>query len=155
MGMDVYGKNPASKKGEYFRASVWSWHPLWDYCSHLAPEITEKVKYGHSNDGDGLDEENSIRLGAVLSRAVESGRVEKDATALKMLQDMAPDEPCRICAGTGYRLPVPACGAGDQPCNGCRATGKVRPATTHYTLHADLVAEFAEFLKDCGGFEIN
>ena len=28
MGMDVYGNKPRCSKGEYFRASVWSWRPI-------------------------------------------------------------------------------------------------------------------------------
>jgi hypothetical protein len=28
MGMDVYGKEPKSDKGEYFRNNVWWWRPL-------------------------------------------------------------------------------------------------------------------------------
>jgi hypothetical protein len=32
MGMDVYGKKPSSKAGEYFRANVWSWRPIHTLC---------------------------------------------------------------------------------------------------------------------------
>jgi hypothetical protein len=28
MGMDVYGRNPTSEAGKYFRANVWSWRPI-------------------------------------------------------------------------------------------------------------------------------
>ena len=52
MGMDVYGKAPTAEVGEYFRRNVWGWRPLWDMCLDLFPELTEKVEYGHSNDGD-------------------------------------------------------------------------------------------------------
>ena len=38
MGMDVYGRAPTSESGEYFRANVWSWHPIWNYCEVLAPD---------------------------------------------------------------------------------------------------------------------
>ena len=28
MGMDVYGRDPDSPAGKYFRANVWSWRPI-------------------------------------------------------------------------------------------------------------------------------
>jgi hypothetical protein len=39
MGMDVFGKAPTRKVGEYFRSNVWYWHPLWHYCEEIAPDI--------------------------------------------------------------------------------------------------------------------
>ena len=55
MGMDVYGRNPTTKQGEYFRNNVWWWHPLADYCTSVAPDITAQCNSWHHNDGDGLD----------------------------------------------------------------------------------------------------
>lgn len=39
-------------------------------------------------------------------------------------------------------------------CNACQGTGKVRPAETSYSFDESDVREFAEFLENCGGFEI-
>lgn len=55
MGMDVYGKNPLTKDGEYFRASVWSWFPLLDLCEKVGAN-TEGWQY---NDGRGLTSQES------------------------------------------------------------------------------------------------
>ena len=42
MGMDVYGRNPDSQAGKYFRANVWSWRPIHalviDLCSDFLDE---------------------------------------------------------------------------------------------------------------------
>src|SRR5215468_3135785 len=73
MGMDVIGKAPSSKTGESFMANIGWWHPLWDYCCDVAP-VARKVKYGHSNDGDGLNAEDARALGAALKQEIESGR---------------------------------------------------------------------------------
>jgi hypothetical protein len=54
MGMDVHGLKPKNPKGEYFRNNCWWWRPLWTYSQQVCPKITSKVKYGQSNDGDGL-----------------------------------------------------------------------------------------------------
>ena len=32
MTMDVMGKHPTTEAGEYFRRSVWCWHPLAEFC---------------------------------------------------------------------------------------------------------------------------
>jgi hypothetical protein len=54
MGMDVYGIKATDKEGEYFRNNCWYWRPLWQFCEQVAPNLCAKVKYGQSNDGDGL-----------------------------------------------------------------------------------------------------
>ena len=76
--MDVYGKNPANTTGEYFRRNVWGWHPLWQYCENLHPEIAELVVEGHSNSGDGLDAENSVALAKLLRLDVADGTAGND-----------------------------------------------------------------------------
>jgi len=154
MGMDVLGKAPTSGTGEYFRRSVWGWHPLWTYCEETAPEMTEKVAYGHSNDGDGLGAEDSIELSRHLREEIASGRTARYIRERDERLASLPDELCVICGGTGQRLPPPEVGAGTLPCNGCGSLGKVRPFETHYGLAVEDVAEFADFLSDCGGFEI-
>jgi len=154
MGMDVYGRKARSEVGEYFRANVWSWPELWDYCREVAPELTAKVPLAYSNDGDGLDDDDSRALAAKLLTELAAGRTAKYAgDRAKRLAEM-PSIPCTICAGTGKRLPPPACGAGDQACNGCRGLGKVRPSECHYVFDVDRVERWAAFLAECGGFEI-
>ena len=54
MGMDVIGKKPKAEVGQYFRNNVWWWHPLWEYVCEVPPALANRVRYGHSNDGDGL-----------------------------------------------------------------------------------------------------
>lgn len=76
MGMDIIGRKPTTRKGEYFRNNVWWWHPLWDYCSFVAPEICEKVTHAHSNDGDGLNEYDSKKLAKSLSASIKNGTAD-------------------------------------------------------------------------------
>lgn len=152
MGMDVSGKAPRSQVGEYFRRSVWGWHPLAAYCQQFT--AADGCSYWHSNDGDGLDDEGAAQLARDIRESIASGSATEFIKARnKELAEM-PDEDCHICGGTGFRLAVPNCGPGDNPCNGCNSTGKVRPWHTHYNLEVDDLNEFAAFLEDCGGFEI-
>lgn len=76
MGMDVYGKKPMSEKGEYFRNNVWWWHPLADYCVHVASDICEACQYWHSNDGCGLDAEDAMQLAEILQGELDSGNCD-------------------------------------------------------------------------------
>lgn len=150
MGMDVNGKNPSSKTGEYFRNNVWWWHPLWSYCEIVAPELTAKVEHGHTNDGDGLNAEDSKTLAAILEQELKHGRTQEYESAHTAKLNALPDEECWLCKGTGTRGDMVV----DHGCNGCKGKGKVRPHSTHYPFSVENVQEFAAFLKDCGGFEI-
>jgi hypothetical protein len=171
MGMDVYGKKPTNEVGRYFRRNVWGWRPLWDYVEALHPEIAELVEYGHSNDGDGLNAEKSKELSRILMEDYESGIAgEYVAERNRQLAEL-PFEDCQICEGTGIRTDEIGKQAG-QPtkelepdvaiivgrtngwCNGCNGIGKKEHFATNYYLEAEDVKEFAEFLADCGGFEI-
>jgi len=92
MGMDVMGMNATSEKGEYFRNNVWWWRPLWDYCLNEHGDIAGQVEHGHSNDGDGLDGENSRTLGLRLLEDVKTGR----AAEYKQTYDKALSELPRV-----------------------------------------------------------
>lgn len=171
MGMDVYGKNPKSEAGSYFRRNVWGWHPLWDYVENQHPEIAELVEYAHSNDGDGLDEEKSLELAKLLMDDYNSGRVaEYIAERNKALSEL-PFEDCQICEGTGIRTDELGVQAGwpekelepdiaiivgrtKGSCNACGGVGKRENWATNYYLEEDDIKEFADFLVECGGFEI-
>ena len=58
MGMDVYGRNPASPAGEYFRASIWSWRPIYGLTIELCCDLLDEETLRHMayNDGAGPDE---------------------------------------------------------------------------------------------------
>lgn len=148
MGMDVMGKDPSSKKGEYFRNNCWWWRPLWDYCCMVMPSIdNEKGQY---NDGYGLDGEGSKELARRLVAELDSGMTAIYAEQYKKLQDEAPDVTCWLCKGSGKRNDDVIKGE----CNACKGTGKTRPDITHYPFAVDNVWAFSEFLKECGGFQI-
>ena len=42
MGMDVSGRLPSSPKGEYFRANVWSWHPIHTLITELCSDLLDE-----------------------------------------------------------------------------------------------------------------
>jgi hypothetical protein len=156
MGMDVNGNNPSAEVGVYFRNNVWWWHPLWDYVTDVAPELTEGV-FGHSNDGDGPDGPAAERLAAILTEELEAGRTAEYQAAYMAKLAALPDEVCSLCSGTGVR--TDAVGVEMQMperkwCNGCQGKGKHRPFEAIYSFSAENVAEFRDFVAASGGFKI-
>jgi hypothetical protein len=132
MGFDISGKEPTTEAGSYFRNNCWGWRPLWEYCESIAPQITRKVKYAQINAGDGLGARDSKRLGEILQQEITLGRTRVYQITRDAVLGAKPD----------------------LPCNGCHATGKVRPSECNYPFDVANVERFAEFLRDCGGFEI-
>lgn len=160
MGMDVYGKKPVSETGKYFRNNVWWWRPLADYCCEVAPKITANCKYWQSNDGDGLNAQDSASLADLLQIEIETGATLIYEKRYISTQEATPNEECFICEATGTRNPPPIGGAGNPKtngirCNGCEGTGFVRPYSTQYPFSVENVERFVAFLRDCGGFEID
>ena len=170
MGMDVYGKNPKSNAGEYFRRNVWGWRPLWDYCVEMYNDLVGEVK-GHYNDGDGLGDEGSLELARRINADLASGKAKEYIDERNQALADLPPEPCQICNGTGIRTDQVGVenGMPDQElepeikiitgrekgwCNGCRGEGKKEHFATWYSLDLDDLKEFAEFLENSGGFEI-
>ena len=155
MGMDVYGKAPTSRKGKYFRANIWWWRPLASYCCFVAPDVSKYCTYWQTNDGDGLDAEDSITLANVLDAQISNGSCVAYINGRQMHLDSLPLETCQICEGSGQRKPPPETGAGDQPCNGCNSTGKTKSVECNYPMDLEIVQEFTAFLRHSGGFEIH
>jgi len=171
MGMDVYGRNATSEVGEYFRRNVWGWRPLWDYCLERHGKVAGKVKYGHSNDGDGLGKNGSLKLAGLLRQDLADGSakdyIDQRNAYLAGLERLA----CELCEGTGIRsdevgvengMPDRELNETDRVllgrshgwCNGCSGEGKREHFAVSYYLELDDIAEFAEFLENCGGFRI-
>lgn len=171
MGMDVYGKNPTSEVGEYYRQSIWGWHPLWNYVESFHEQYASKVEHAHTNDGDGLGAEDSAQLSLCLKQDLITGMARKRLADWEKEKEELPDDPCSICDSTGIRTDKLGVEQGMDKkelsaeqselykrrigwCNGCDGKGSKRPFITMYGIELDDIREFADFLADCGGFEI-
>jgi hypothetical protein len=154
MGMDVFGKAPTRKVGEYFRSNVWYWHPLWHYCEEIAPDIIPSDNLGHSNDGWGLDARGARALADRLAHELASGRTATYERAYQAEVAALPSETCSICGGIGRRAEPPQIGPGPLHCNACDGTGSTPHLATHYHFSTEVLGEFELFLRHCGGFEI-
>lgn len=158
MGMDVYGRNPKSEVGQYFRNNVWWWHPLWDCCEHFFPEITSKVKYAHDNSGDGLNGRDARKLGFYLEKVINDGKVEKYIEAFNQVKEEAEPQTCFYCDNQYALLEQSSDNQGylfkAEHCKICKGTGKVSNNIKSYSINLENVQNFSEFLKECGGFRI-
>ncbi len=74
MGMDLNGRNPTGKCGEYFRNDIWSWPHLASYCNMIAPDICTPCRCWYTNDGDGLDAAGAVALADTLEAEINAGR---------------------------------------------------------------------------------
>jgi len=151
MGMDVYGRNPVTPKGEYFRRNVWGWHPLWDLVEDLFPELASGVESPHTNDGDGLAAGEAKVLGHSLMTALDSGAVAGWILRREVALGNLPDRTCSQCEGTGFRLNAVL--APDE-CFMCGGVGRLKPFERNYHTDESSVEDFAEFLIASGGFNI-
>lgn len=150
MGMDVYGNKPKNSKGEYFRNNVWYWHPLWDYCCEVAPDITKDVTYGHSNSGDGLNGYQSIQLAKALKVEIDAGRTESYRLLVEEKKENAPLEDCYCVVSMVYGIEIII----NDECKVCKGTRKIPSSLSWYNFTVENVVEFIEFLENCGGFQI-
>jgi hypothetical protein len=161
MGMDVYGREPISEVGSYFRNNVWWWRPLWNYCITQYPELTEEVAdNGHTNSGDGLDAKNAYELGKRLQEDIDSGIVAQYEKEYKEHIESLPFIDCTYCNGTGKRLWAPNSLGNDtdkdilSECNSCHGNGQVKEFASNYPFSVENVQEFSKFLVCSGGFNI-
>lgn len=158
MGMDVFGINPDSQIGEYFRANIWYWRPLWGYVENNFPEIALKVPDAYVNAGDGLDAHDSFLLGEKIYHHVNGGLAKDYEQDFNAAIAELPLIPCTLCHGTGQRVWPPHITQDwiqtYNGCNGCSGTGLERDSSSWYIFSAELLEEFSSFLIHCGGFQI-
>jgi len=169
--MDVIGRRPGSKTGEHFRNNTWWWHPLWEYCRHVAPGVCDGV-LGHTNDGDGLPADGARRLAGALRTELACGRTRVHAEKHRAATDALPRLPCTHCRASGIRADMVGRDAGmpKRPldperaarlgrahgwCNACDGEGTVAHWDAAYSFDEDNVRRFADFLDACGGFRIH
>jgi hypothetical protein len=176
MGMDVYGVKPKTSKGEYFRNNVWWWHPLWTYCCYTCPELANKVESGHDNSGDGLDAVDSRRLGFIIQESITTGAAQEYVDLYNKDTAALPDQPC-YCVTNGADQEITTMleklilqladtshktvqvlnaqdTVPDSECATCKGTGLQPNWNKSYHINIENIQNFAEFLIDCGGFQI-
>ena len=171
MGMDIYGQNPKNEKGEYFRNNVWWWRPLAGYICGNYEDIAQHCEHWDTNDGDGLDAEKSQELGERILADIALGIIKDHEKSYNEYLSTLERVNCDLCEGTGIRtdevgmehnMPTRELspevtilvGRTHGTCNGCGGVGTRENFQMNYPFSEENVKEFAEFLVNCGGFQI-
>ena len=156
MGMDVYGINPKADNGDYFRANVWWWRPLWECVAYYCDDIlSEKdIIEGTYNNGYEYNETTALEISDRLESLLKDGTLYKYKTTRDLYLEELPDEECKICDATGKRKEPPKVGAGKIKCNGCDGKGKKENWSKEYPFEVDFLMDFAKFCEQSGGFSI-
>ena len=129
MVMTVYGENPDSEKGGVFYSAIWSWAPLWSIVNEIGPDLSAKVNSPYDNNGDGLDKEDSVELARRIGRVLDSGKAkEVFDRGIDKLNQQTPESERRNYFALAYN---------ENP-----------------DEIVDDLAEFRDFLANCGGFRI-
>lgn len=171
MGMDVYGLNPKTDKGTYFRNNIWWWRPLANFLTETYPQLTQECKHWWSNDGDGLDSITSEKLATALYWDISKGVVQEYVQGYNYRLGQLGRIDCEWCHTTGIRtddigveMGMPEklldesiaiiVGRTHGYCNACEGYGTQEHYLLNYNFNLENVQKFATFLENCGGFEI-
>jgi hypothetical protein len=134
--MDVYGQNPSSKEGKYFRASIWTWPAVYSLTLMLCADLLdEETKQGMDrNDGAGVKDVATCRE---MARRVRewlkenpgeyTAYVEHEFTLVGQIEQQL--------ARAGWQIE------------------HAGPASTR-SAPPEMLQAWAEFLEHCGGFEV-
>ena len=134
MGMDVWGRNPSSPKGRYFRANVWSWRPIHALCVELGRDLfdDETLRGMSFNIGAGpTDQEASTKLADRFDQWLEH---HADGFQVDLGLRVTPE---------GRFVP-------EQD----RAKEPDLETNSPYQVADEHLKEWGEFLRHCGGFEV-
>jgi len=133
MGMDVIGRDPGDKRGEYFRASVWSWQLLLEAMirscgDFLDRELLETMGF---NDGAGPLNQKTCSL---IADRIES-LLEEAPGGFQVWGELRKTTSGRLLDADEARALPPEV-----------------ETTTPFVTDGEQVKEFIDFLRHCGGF---
>lgn len=139
MGMDVYGRNPKSEKGSYFRSNIWGWPGILDAIAETGVLPDEMVEAMASNMGAGPDEAQSLALADALDAKLAS--IPAGGTFMSEESKYA-----QMGTATVARVMLEMLPMVDKEAKAV--------ATADFSTDVDFLREFAEFCRDSGGFEV-
>ena len=166
MGFDLYGINPQKDDvGDYFRANVWFWRPIWSFvCGSCDNILTERdIEAGSYNDGHKISKTKSKRIASKL-RSLDKGGViqvweddmnvfieksRKHNEKVKVKMDKI-TKACHKKHGNGL-VPIDYPEPYKTQWNNAQ---REEEWGSHYPASRDEIIRFAEFCEYSGGFEI-
>ena len=146
--------------GDYFRANIWWWRPLWECVCYFCDDILteEDEENGKMNNGYEYSIKTAQEISDRLEQVLKNGDLHKYRDGRNEFLNELPDENCKVCNGTGVREDEIGKKARkkdeEYKCNGCQGRGKNENFAKNYDFDIDFVMDFAKFCEQSGGFSI-
>ena len=135
MGMDVIGRNPDSPRGEYFRATIWSWRPIHGLIIELCWDL--------------LDEDTMQGI------AFNDGAGPEDARTCMLMADRFDQWLSRH--GSGHSVYVEREGSFESVVVAALEQAGWKMAEdfeSNFTVSREQLETWVDFLRHCGGFQV-
>ena len=168
---DLQRKFRDANPGEYFRANVWFWRPIWNFVCEVCPDILteEDYKRGHYNDNHLIEEDRAKDIAKRLREKMDLARERQKKYEIEapnktkfnnMLEEAANFIFNKISKPKSELITCPGDMQIHDPENYERWEklthyGNLKFDEMSYPIDADFIEEFANFAEHSGGFRIN
>ena len=165
MGMDVYGRKPKNETGEYFRANVWSWRPIYWLCYTAISRHEEETGYDdlipdktfrgmEYNDGYGLRSDRKCNLLSDYLQDVVDIFFDPSGIPFEHKPSgdfkFGVDKDGKFYIDTGFYTDKEGKFLSEEKCKDPNIEGKHSP----YRTNKEHIKGFIDFLRNCGGFQV-
>lgn len=137
MGMDVFGREPVSEKGKYFRSNIWGWPTILNAIAATEVLPKEMIVDMSYNQGAGPDADLSIKLADALDEALNA--LPADGVFIS-------DDSEYTQVGTATLV--------TQLVKQLTDSGLTASTPGEFSADVAFIKEFAAFCRDSGGFEV-
>ena len=171
---ELQDKFRADNPGDYFRANVWTWRPIWNFVCEVCPDILteEDFKRGHYNDNHLIEEDRAIDIAkrlrekmdlAIKRQSLYDKELPEKEKFNKMLEEAARflfENISKRHSPTSMLITCPGDMQTHDPENYKRwetlmHSGNIQFDETSYPINAQWIEDFANFAENSGGFRIN
>ena len=165
--MDVYGRNPKNKTGEYFRSNVWSYRPIHWLCYLSTIRHEKETGYGdliplktlqgmEFNDGKGLRSERKCKLLSDYIQEVVDYFFQKEVIPFEI--SPFPNESFKWGVNKDGELYIDYgdlyVDKGGKLIREKEVKDLNIEKISPHRIKKEHLQEFCDFLKNCGGFEV-
>ena len=156
---EAQDKFRAENPGDYFRANVWGWRPIWSFVCEVCPDILteEDFKRGQYNDNHLIEEDRAKDIAKRLREKMDLARDRQ-----KKYEAEAPNKEKfnKISKPKSELITCPGDMQTHDPENYERwetlvHSGHIKFDEMSYPINAKYIEEFANFAENSGGFRIN
>ena len=168
---DLQNKFRDANPGEYFRANVWGWRPIWEFVCEVCPDILTEEDYtkGQYNDNHLIEEDRARDIAKRLREKMDLARdrqkkYEAEAPNKDKFNTMLENAATFLYNEISKpKTPLITCPGDMQihdPENYKRWEtlinyNNIKFDEMSYPIDADFIEEFANFAEHSGGFRIN